>query len=703
MTRDLGRFGGPGSRTLLTTSSRTPGTPPTAAVGLQPAVGARPSLVYIVFMLRRGLTHAGLGMALGVATLGVGSASAEAQDLNVDDWLRRPGVKLVAVEFFATWCKPCMEAVPRWRALHEKYQDRGLRLIVVSTQDADGACTNPGWSPDLVVCDDDGFLAERFGAKKLPAAFLWSWQGQLLGQQVHVDEVEAKIEKYMRRAPRVEVEVGRLTSGAGIDKDDLFTTVRGELRGADKLVVVATAAERERLRRILRRSLTEAADEALQCKIGAEITANSLVRASVTGRRTKRLQLRLLSAERGCLVASATVRWRKNRPTSSAREAVAELLQSLRFSPTQFPWSRRAGRTGRDRRPESVASDGDSGTGTDYEALLREAKEASRRAQAAKDEVERARRKRQERLEKAWAAVSEVAQTQALPKDRRISAIRGFIADFPTDNPHLKTAREYLAALRAGREPVRRDEMVTIAAGKFLMGCNEQIDSDCEENEKPSRRPYVRKFSIDKTEVTVGEFRTCVNGGACSADGLSMPYYDGKDQVDWVSYCNWSQPNREDHPINCVTWDQAVAYCKWVGKRLPTEKEWEKAARGTDGRIFPWGNATYTPSGPRYANIADEALRRKFSNLDIVVGYDDRFAGTAPVGQFPAGASPYGVLDMAGNVLEWTSDRYRGGEFPIILGGSWGEVPKLTRVSFKYWNRTESRITTVGFRCAKSG
>ena len=114
--------------------------------------------------------------------------------LDAKDWLSRPGVKLLAVEFYASWCGPCKKAVPQWKALHEKYRDHGLRLVVVSVQDPDGACVNPGWNPDDVVCDAEGRLAKAWGVgDKLPAAFLWTWRGPLLVRKGHVEEVERQL------------------------------------------------------------------------------------------------------------------------------------------------------------------------------------------------------------------------------------------------------------------------------------------------------------------------------------------------------------------------------------------------------------------------------------------------------------------------------------------------------------------------------
>jgi TolA-binding protein/thiol-disulfide isomerase/thioredoxin len=263
------------------------------------------------------------------------------QGFDLDAWLGRPGVKLVALEFYATWCKPCMEAVPKWRALHERYRKDGLRLVVVATQDPKGGCSNPGWSPDDVLCDDDGRLAERFGAANLPAAFLWSWQGNLLANRAHVEEVEEKIRTWMREIPRVEVEVGDIAAGAGsgISKNGLRELVRHQLIDQDKLPVIATEQERRKLDEIKKRSFDAHYDDQLQCEVGKDLSANSLLQVFVTKSASRpRLQLSLLSAERGCLIASANVDWVPKKASVSIAEAVSELLQKLKTQ-AQLPWA----------------------------------------------------------------------------------------------------------------------------------------------------------------------------------------------------------------------------------------------------------------------------------------------------------------------------------------------------------------------------
>ena len=237
--------------------------------------------------------------------------------------------------------------------------------------------------------------------------------------------------------------------------------------------------------------------------------------------------------------------------------------------------------------------------------------------------------------------------------------------------------------------------IVRVPVGEFLMGCNTKFDTECRDNEKVNeagtpKSVFLDEFWIDQTEVTVDEYRNCIKGGGCGDKGLTK-YKD----------CNWNKDGRDNHPINCVDWSQAQDYCAWAEKRLPTEAEWEKAARGTNGQKYPWGNLGFQNAG-KVANITGDA---------------DGYSTTAPTGSFPEGKSPYNAFDMIGNVWEWTNDWYGAdyykrlpeknpkgpetGDFRVLRGGSWVGNASFARVSSRTWLPPGTRVNGVGFRCAR--
>ena len=179
--------------------------------------------------------------------------------------------------------------------------------------------------------------------------------------------------------------------------------------------------------------------------------------------------------------------------------------------------------------------------------------------------------------------------------------------------------------------------MVEVSAGAFIYG-----PPEAEENKN------LPAFYIDTYEVTAGDYKACVEAGGCSyngGDGNDHTYNNGKD----------------NHPINLVNWGEADTYCKWKGKRLPTEVEWEKAARGTDGRTYPWGNQAVTCSYAIWNQLGG-------ANGGCGTG------STWEVGQKPSGVSPYGVHDMAGSITEWTGSwKSTSQNERVMRGGSWGD------------------------------
>jgi formylglycine-generating enzyme required for sulfatase activity len=235
-------------------------------------------------------------------------------------------------------------------------------------------------------------------------------------------------------------------------------------------------------------------------------------------------------------------------------------------------------------------------------------------------------------------------------------------------------------------------DMVLIPAGEFIMGSDE-VDKEAKAmqygerrpwyaNERPKRRVYLKGFYIDRFEVTNAQYWEFVD-----AKGYRPP-------LNWPGGAY--QPETSHYPAIFVSWYDADSYCKWMGKRLPGEAEWEKAARGTDGRRFPWG---------------DEFDIKKVNTLG-------EYRGPTPVGEFPDGESPCGVYDMAGNVQEWTADWYKpypgndykdkdyGEGFKVVRGGGWGGVGHYAvqvyiRTTYRNMAPPEGRYDDVGFRCAK--
>jgi len=259
----------------------------------------------------------------------------------------------------------------------------------------------------------------------------------------------------------------------------------------------------------------------------------------------------------------------------------------------------------------------------------------------------------------------------------------------PTPKPRPTTTPVHPAA--------GKDGMVEVPAGRFFRGCNEEVDTECLPDEKPGRFEELPAFRIDVREVSVAQYAKCVAAKACTTDGLEEAFFGGKVQPEYSEFCNWGKKGREKHPINCITWKQAESFCTWAGKRLPTEAEWERAARGTDGRKFPWGNEH--PIGLQLANVADESARKRFPEWTATRGYNDGYVGTAPVGSFPVGVSPAGTLDMVGNVWEWTADGKDAGRY--VRGASWTFDPRLARLSLRGWSPPDVRAADGGFRCAK--
>lgn len=242
--------------------------------------------------------------------------------------------------------------------------------------------------------------------------------------------------------------------------------------------------------------------------------------------------------------------------------------------------------------------------------------------------------------------------------------------------------------------------LVYVPAGSFRMGTLANFVA-AQPDELPQRSVELPAYWIDQTEVTWSMYARCERDGECRPISGSMPL--------------WAE---DDHPVIMVRWQDAVDYCRWAGRRLPTEAEWEKASRGTDGRRYPWEWIGAPVSrGEVRLNFCDASCPYAFRTETI----EDGYAQTAPVGSYPAGASPYGALDMSGNVWEWTADWYAAdryqdsdadlsqgpgqGTVRVIRGGSWIEtawegVVFTSRSANRHWSDPDYIRPDLGFRCA---
>ena len=239
------------------------------------------------------------------------------------------------------------------------------------------------------------------------------------------------------------------------------------------------------------------------------------------------------------------------------------------------------------------------------------------------------------------------------------------------------------APVREDEAPVRED-MVTIPAGTFVRGTiNGGFD------EQPQRTIFLDAFSIDRYEVTNHHYQQFVLATGHRKPGLPSRYAKSGGRM-----------RGTNQPVVYVSWDDATEYCRWNGKRLPTEAEWEKAMRGTDGRLWPWGNNEQA-NGANWARVQD--------------GYEV----SASVGSFQNDKSPYGVMDGAGNVIEWVADWYQEtyykdspernppspehGTYRVLRGGGYTTTGGDIRITSRSKMMPDFRDETIGFRCADSG
>jgi serine/threonine-protein kinase len=255
----------------------------------------------------------------------------------------------------------------------------------------------------------------------------------------------------------------------------------------------------------------------------------------------------------------------------------------------------------------------------------------------------------------------------------------------PTVTPHSITPAP-TSGIGSTKISADGTTMVYVPAGKFRMGSSD-VDLQASDNEKPIHTVDLDAFWIDKFEVTNVLYKRCVEAGKCTAPAECKS---------WTRNSYYGNSQYDNYPVINVTWENATQYCSFANKRLPTEAQWEKAARGTDGSIYPW------------ADLFDV---NKLNSSEGGKG------DTTPVGSYPSGASPYGAMDMAGNVWEWIADGYDsgcyknsqmqnpigppGGQFRVVRGGSWRHYHGLVRAASRYGAPPGYSYDSVGFRCVE--
>jgi eukaryotic-like serine/threonine-protein kinase len=265
----------------------------------------------------------------------------------------------------------------------------------------------------------------------------------------------------------------------------------------------------------------------------------------------------------------------------------------------------------------------------------------------------------------------------------------------PTLNPFIPPPRPTAGA--TWMRPADGMVMVYVPPGTFTMGSSSD-DIDADSDEFPAHEVTLTEgFWIDRTEVTNEQYGRCVGDN----DSCALPAY--ADNGDY---------NAPNQPVVGVSWEDAKDYCTWAGGQLPTEAQWEYAARGTAGHLYPWGNAF-------------DGSKLNFCDTNCSYGWkdsnsDDGYALTAPVGSYPAGASWVGALDMAGNVWEWVNDWSDAGyyenspaedpagppddgnyEYKVLRGGSWGYFASSVRAADRFLDRPAARDVYVGIRCVR--
>ena len=566
-----------------------------------------------------------------------------AQSHPLSSWMDRPGVRLVLLNFYASWCDGCDETRAEIEAL-SSYHAQGLRVITVHTNDSTVKCGEGAPRTDDLICDTEGELADALRVHSLPSMLLWSWDGRELGQSSTVKDIEGKIKRQLLEIPRIAVHT---RDENGQSDKALRDLVRDELTLHGKYTLVGDTEERRLAANVRKESFKKSQSQSQRCKLGEELSANTVADVKVQG---DYLRMQLMSAETACIAQGVAVRDQpENRPA-----AVSELVEKLM---------------------SHVVENAD---GPNVQAV---------------------------RELHAW----QVAKTQ-----REVKGFLSYLRAFP-EGRFSKEARRYVRNLRNGtpiqkarseeatkrnKRPVDVREInshalsekayARVKAGAFMMG-SPGAEAGRNQDEGPQRRVVISyDFLMQTHEVTQHQ------------------WYDITGDRSLVQDCKW------DCPVVGVTIYDAIAYlnrlsaranleacysldgddiqfkgieCK--GYRLPTEAEWEYAARSG-------------AAGARYGALEDVA----WSKQD----------GKKRQSVMKKQPNAFGLYDMLGNVWEWTNDVYGAygshqqtnpsgalqGAYYSVRGGSWFTSRDYLRSAYRGYKLPDYAGADLGFRAVRT-
>jgi len=254
--------------------------------------------------------------------------------ISLEKWLKRPHVRLLAVEFFGDFCEPCKKAIPAWKKLTDKYHEMGLRVVVVAVQSSGRCLYDVGWSPDEIICDEDGQISDQLKIRDLPQAYLWDFRGDQLVANGDVDHVKTAVENFFQKIPRVTIgEIDISKTVQNVDKKGLKQTIEGKLQGATKELIMVTAPEelKSMMSKLKQFDSPEYSNKG-KCNIGEALSATSFLSVNVYKERNiTQITLALRSAEKGCLLGKGTASVGKEAGgiKVAVDEAISDLVHSI--------------------------------------------------------------------------------------------------------------------------------------------------------------------------------------------------------------------------------------------------------------------------------------------------------------------------------------------------------------------------------------